>query len=104
MTKSVTSLRLDYKANWLQMHVWRGTGCVRTAFAKKNRGGSRERRKSKTLEEIQMKRFMWAVLAFSLLAMTTHGQNTPAADLAGGYSYLHLNGSGGGSGANKTRA
>jgi hypothetical protein len=47
-----------------------------------------------------MKRFMWAVLAFSLLAMTTHGQNTPAADLAGGYSYLHLNGSGGASGAN----
>ena len=47
-----------------------------------------------------MKKLVFAALAFSLLAMTSHGQNTPAADLAGGYSYLHLNGSGGSSGAN----
>ncbi len=47
-----------------------------------------------------MKRLIWAALAFSLLAMTTHGQNTPVADVAGGYSYLHLNGSNGASGAN----
>ncbi|MGB7022528.1 MAG: hypothetical protein WBD73_01910, partial [Candidatus Acidiferrales bacterium] len=45
-----------------------------------------------------MKKLIWAALVFSLLAMTSHGQNTPVADVAGGYSYLHLNGSNGSSG------
>ena len=46
-----------------------------------------------------MKKLVLAALALSLLAMTSHGQGTPVADVAGGYSYLHLNGNGG-SGAN----
>lgn len=47
-----------------------------------------------------MKKLIWAALAFSLLAMTSHGQNTPKADVALGYSYLHINGSSGASGIN----
>jgi Outer membrane protein beta-barrel domain len=40
-----------------------------------------------------------AVLAFSLLAIGSYAQDAPKADVSVGYSYLHLNGSDGSSGA-----
>lgn len=40
-----------------------------------------------------MKKVLLAALAFSLLALSSYAQNTPRADVALGYSYLHLNGS-----------
>jgi outer membrane immunogenic protein len=47
-----------------------------------------------------MKKLMLAALAFGLLAMGSYAQDMPKADVAGGYSMLHLNGSGGAPGAN----
>ncbi|HXT73979.1 MAG TPA: outer membrane beta-barrel protein [Candidatus Angelobacter sp.] len=47
-----------------------------------------------------MKRIMLAALAFGLLAMGSYAQDMPKADVAGGYSMLHLNGSGGAPGTN----
>lgn len=47
-----------------------------------------------------MKNVFLAVLQFSLLAVGSYAQNTPKADVALGYSYLHLNGSNGVSGIN----
>jgi hypothetical protein len=40
-----------------------------------------------------MKKFGWIGLALLFLAIPSHAQATPAADVAVGYSYFHLNGS-----------
>lgn len=45
-------------------------------------------------------KIMLAVLAFSLLAVGSYAQDTPKADVALGYSYLHINGQNGVSGFN----
>lgn len=47
-----------------------------------------------------MKKLIWIALAFCLVAMTSHAQDVPKADVAFGYSYLHVNGSNGASGLN----
>lgn len=47
-----------------------------------------------------MKKVFLVALAFSLLAVSSYAQNTPKADVALGYSYLHLNGSNSASGIN----
>src|SRR5262245_58519663 len=44
-----------------------------------------------------MKRFAWIGLALLFLALPSHAQDTPAADVAVGYSYFHLDGSPGAS-------
>ena len=46
-----------------------------------------------------IKKLALAALAFSLLALGSYAQNTPKGDVALGYSYLHVNGQSGGSGA-----
>lgn len=47
-----------------------------------------------------MKKALLAAFVFSLLAVGSYAQNTPKADVAVGYSYLHLNDSNGVSGIN----
>lgn len=47
-----------------------------------------------------MKKIFLAVLGSSLLTLSSHAQTTPQADVALGYSYLHLNGSNSVSGTN----
>lgn len=47
-----------------------------------------------------MKQIMLALFAFSLLALGANAQETPKADVSGGWSMMHLNGSGGASGIN----
>ena len=47
-----------------------------------------------------MRKLIWVALAFCLAAMPSHAQNVPQADVALGYSYLHVNGSDGISGYN----
>ena len=47
-----------------------------------------------------MKKIMLALFAFSLLALGANAQDTPKADISGGWSMMHLNGSGGASGVN----
>jgi outer membrane protein with beta-barrel domain len=47
-----------------------------------------------------MKKIMLALFAFSLLALGANAQETPKADVSGGWSMMHLNGSGGASGVN----
>ena len=47
-----------------------------------------------------MRKLLWVVLAFCLVAMTSHAQDVPKADVALGYSYLHVNGQSGASGYN----
>lgn len=47
-----------------------------------------------------MKKIMLAVFALSLLALGANAQDTPKADVALGYSYLHVNGQNGGSSIN----
>ena len=42
-----------------------------------------------------MKKFMWVALALSLVAIPSHAQQTPAADVSVGYSYFRVGGSGG---------
>jgi hypothetical protein len=44
-----------------------------------------------------MKKFAWIGLALLFLAVPSHAQETPAADVAVGYSYFHLSGSPGAS-------
>ncbi len=47
-----------------------------------------------------MKKIMLAIFAVSLLALGANAQDTPKADISGGWSMMHLNGSGGASGVN----
>lgn len=47
-----------------------------------------------------MKKHLLIVFAFLLLAAGSYAQNTPRADVALGYSYLHVNSNGGVSGIN----
>ena len=42
-----------------------------------------------------MKKFMWVALALLLVAIPSHAQQTPAADVSVGYSYFRVGGSGG---------
>ena len=48
----------------------------------------------------KIKKLLLASLTFSLLAVCSYAQNTPKADVALGYSYLHFNGSNRASGIN----
>jgi len=47
-----------------------------------------------------MKKIILALFAVSLLALGANAQDTPKADVSGGWSMMHLNGSGGASGVN----
>lgn len=41
-----------------------------------------------------MKKFMWAAVALTFLAMTSNAQNTPKADFGVGYAFVHVSQSG----------
>ena len=47
-----------------------------------------------------MKKLMWAAVALTFVAMTSVAQNTPKADVAVGYDYLHVSASGSGANLN----
>jgi hypothetical protein len=42
-----------------------------------------------------MKKFMWVALALSMFVVPSYAQQTPAADVSGGYSYFRVGGSDG---------
>jgi hypothetical protein len=57
-------------------------------------------KKANKLREAGMKKFAWVGLAFALFVIPSHAQQYSAADVAAGYSYLHVGGVDGATGTN----